>query len=456
MPEWVKTNTSRFPRAKLRKTADVIETADVLSIFHTEGRDADAKAFQTLMAHIKDIDEATSTVLMVQVENEPGILGSPRDVSEAANKVFTAPVPEDLVDFLTNQWDTLHEDLKVNLTDFQSRKSSVSDGAHWEEVLGSSPQTAEQFMAYHYAKYIDYVASKGKEVYPLPLYTNVWLNYNGEDADNGTTPIVAAGGGQPGDYPSGGATSNVLDIWQRFAPNLDFIGPDIYLTSYDKTCDKYRHRGQPLFIPEQRRDDYGARRIWVAYGSHAALGVAPFGIDTVDAADCPFREQYGLLQSVSSHVLKAQRSRGSSVGFYFDPLNADGSDPSAPVTRRWGNFTIIIERCFVFGTPGPGWGMVIYRDDDDSFLLIGSGFQVRAESTHPDSVLTGILRFEEKIVDRETGELKPGRRLNGDETRSGRTAMMPSRNPDYAGFPISITIPARTMIAEVKFYSLEE
>jgi hypothetical protein len=31
--------------------------------------------------------------------------------------------------------------------------------------------------------------------------------------------------------------------------------------------------------------------------------------------------------------------------------------------------------------------------------------------------------------------------------------MMPNEDPDYGGFPIAITIPARTGIAEVEFYS---
>jgi hypothetical protein len=33
---------------------------------------------------------------------------------------------------------------------------------------------------------------------------------------------------------------------------------------------------------------------------------------------------------------------------------------------------------------------------------------------------------------------------------------MPSEDPDYGGFPISVTIPARTMIAEVEVYALQD
>ena len=41
------------------------------------------------------------------------------------------------------------------------------------------------------------------------------------------------------------------------------------------------------------------------------------------------------------------------------------------------------------------------------------------------------------------------------ETRRGRFGMMPTEDPDYGGFPICVTIPARTMIAEIEFYSLD-
>ena len=277
----------------------------------------------------------------------------------------------------------------------------------------------------------------------------------GQDGDN-DFPIVAGGGGHPGDYPSGGGTSTVLDVWQQFAPSLDFIAPDVYLNDYASSCHKYRHRNQPLFIPEQRRDEYGARRIWTAYGSYQAIGVSPFGIDTLEPATNPFTRYYGLLQSVSQIVLEAQTRPDSSVGFFFDELTADGADPSHSVIKHWGEYEVTIERCFVFGKAGPGAGMVIHLGGP-KFLLIGWGFQVRARSLSPTSSFTGFLRFEEKVVvSRETGQLRTLRKLNGDETRSGVFAMMPNEDPDYGGFPICVTIPAHTMIAELEVYSIED
>lgn len=450
-PSWVKTNPRRFPRAKLRKARGVLQTGDVLSIFHDEGCKADAKAFACLLQHVKEVDGEHSTVVMVQVENETGLLGDSRDGSAAAEMRFSEPVPEDLVQFLAQDWDNLHPDIKANLKHF---KAQTNAGGTWEQVFGKGPHTDELFMAYHYAQYLNKVATAGKQEYPIPLYTNVWQNYVGEESDN-DFPIVAGGGGYPGDYPSGGGTSTVLDVWQKFAPSLDFIAPDVYLNDYASSCRKYRHRNQPLFIPEQRRDEYGVRRIWTAYGSFQAIGVSPFGIDTLEPATNPFTKHYGLLKSVSQIVLDAQTRPDSSIGFYFDELAADGTDPSKPITKHWAGYDITIERCFVFGKPGPGAGMVIHLGGP-KFLLIGWGFQVRARSLSPTSTFTGFLRFEEKqVVNSETGELRTLRVLNGDETRSGIFAMMPNEEPDYGGFPICVTIPANTMIAELEVYSIE-
>jgi hypothetical protein len=457
-PPWVKQDPKRFPRAKLRKAGGRLETADVLSIFNPESRKADARAFGALMKHLREFDQSHSTVIMIQVENESGLLGDSRDGSELAEKKFHEPVPEELVDFLSSDWDNLHPDIKEqNLTQFKPRPEGSTTGKRdWEAVFGSSPRTDELFMAYHYALYLNEVASAGKEQYPIPHYTNLWMNYSGQDSDN-DFPVVVGGGGMPGDYPSGGAVSNVMDVWMRFAPQLDFLGPDVYLNDYERSCTKYRHRNQPLFIPEQRRDEYGARRIWIAYGSHAAMGVAPFGVDTVDPEESPFTKHYGLLKSVSAIVLEAQRLQDASIGFCFDEI-PDGASGglSSPVRKTWGDFELTIDRCFVFGKPGPGAGMVINRGDG-KFLLIGWGFQVSAKAVARDSTFTGILKFEDKAVDdEETGRLRTVRVLNGDETRSGAFAMMPNEDPDYGGFPISVTVPARTMIAEVTFYSISD
>lgn len=341
-PHWVKQDNRRCPRAKTMNALGELEISETLTIFHSEAPAADARAFTKLMKHLRDVDGSHSTVIMVQVGNEIGLLGDSRDRSILAEEQFNKPVPADLLQFLDQEWDSLRPELR------QSLKINQKSARSWNEAFGHSKKVDELFMAYHYARYVEQIASAGKAEHPLPLYTNVWQNYVAEDAEDDEFPVVVGGGGAPGDYPSGGGVMNVIDIWQTFAPTLDFIAPDVYLNDYTTSCAKYRHRNQPLFIPEQRRDEYGARRVWKAFGSFQALGTSPFGIDTLEPETKPFRVHYGLLAQVSEQVLQAQAD-GTSVGFFFDdlPETAGLPDPSPAVTAKFGPWKIIIERSFV-------------------------------------------------------------------------------------------------------------
>jgi hypothetical protein len=436
---------------KLRGADGKLKTGDVLTIFGTEAQQADAKAFSTLMQHLKNLDEEHSTVIMVQVENEVGCLGDSRDHSELAEAHFAAPLPDEFRDFLAKDWSSFTDAFQRNLGEL--RQFSLQRGMTWKDLPGDSKRIDELFMAYHYARYVDGVAAAGRSVYLLPLYTNVWQNIIDSDTDN-NLPAIVGGGSDPGDYPSGGGVIDVLDVWQAFTPSLEFIAPDIYLNDYATSCRKYRHSNQPLFIPEQRRDEYGALRIWTAFGSHACLGTSPFGCETVDPMQSPFRKHYVLLAKTSHHILTAQAKGNASVGFFFDEMAADGSDASQKVTTTFGNWNLLIERSFVFGRPSAGSGMVVWTEDD-SFLLIGWGFQVTFKHKSPKAHFNGILRFEEvEVEDVKTGSLRTVRLLNGDETQSGKFAIMPSEDPDYGDFPISITIPARTGIAVCQPYAL--
>ncbi|KAH7085649.1 glycoside hydrolase superfamily [Paraphoma chrysanthemicola] len=449
-PGWVKTNPKRFPRMMIRTAIGGLEVADVLSILEPAVVQADAAAFKALLRHIRDVDHAQSTVLMVQVENEVGLLGDSRDASPTATARFNAPVPMELIDMIRTRWSELHPSLKKNLLTFQHEYQFLEAGTtSWPHALGDSRATDELFMAYHYAVYVEEVARAGKSEYPLPMFTNVWQNYADADTDK-SQPVVVGGGGQPGDYPSGGGVINVLDIWQHFAPSLDFVAPDLYLNDYNAVCAKYRHAGQPLFIPEQRRDDYGARRVWSAYATYGALGASPFAIDSLDGTDNPWRRHFGLLAHVSPSLLAARESNDDTYGFWFDEPAEHGqlAHKHHVVMGAWG---LTIERSFVFGKQGPGFGMVIQLSES-KFLLVGEGFQVRFASTRKGSTFSGILSFVEKERLPGTTQMVTGRSLNGDETRSGELAIMPAQRPDLGSFPICITIPARSGVAEVEVY----
>src|SRR3972149_11370407 len=86
-PNWVKLNPKKYPHIVGRDGEIVISPSPHAKIT----MEADAKAFTAVMKHLKDFDPQ-HTVIMVQVENEPGTYGSTRDFSEEAEKLFQGPV----------------------------------------------------------------------------------------------------------------------------------------------------------------------------------------------------------------------------------------------------------------------------------------------------------------------------------------------------------------------------
>ncbi len=84
-PYWVKKDYTRFPRIQIGngRTVSISGPLELLSTFSDATRDADAAAFAALMRHIKGVDGAQHTVVMMQVENEVGVLRDSRDRSPA-------------------------------------------------------------------------------------------------------------------------------------------------------------------------------------------------------------------------------------------------------------------------------------------------------------------------------------------------------------------------------------
>ncbi|OAK94162.1 glycoside hydrolase [Phaeosphaeriaceae sp. SRC1lsM3a] len=455
VPAWVKKDVKRFPRVQVLEAGGRKRTQELLSPFCEEAWTADARAFGALMAHLKEFDGQHSTVLMVQVENETGLLGDSRDRSRIANQKFQEPVPTALLQALQSKKADLHPEFHKRYPEIYSETAGE---ATWMDVFGKKDviDAEEMFMAHYYSSYIHHVASAGKAAYPIPLYANVWLNVDDPSGMDLTgLPPIVGGGGKAGVYPSGGPCPHTMDVYIHNAPSLDFIGPDLYFHDYETTCRNYRHGGQPLFIPEQQRNEKGARRVWLAYGTYLSLGCSPFGIDSLQASESAFTKHYGLINSLRKQILDAQANRPEDMmGFFFDDIVGDNVEEKS-WTKVMGEFEVIVERAFVFGKPGPGAGMVIHQGDG-KFLCAGWGFNLHFKSTKPKSTFTGILHAEEKEVDVETCELSTLKLLGGDETRSGKFLIMPNEDPDYGGFPIAVTIPARTCIAECWAYSLEE
>jgi hypothetical protein len=268
-PEWVKRDRARFRRV-LR--ADGTEM-QVLSSFCAVSRDADSAAFGALMAHLKKIDASTGTVIAVQVENEPGILGCDRDYSPEGKDAAREQTPAAVLDFIKTRgcgpaWDAWQ-----------------ANGAHsrgsWAELFGI--HGSEFALAYSVATYIDAVAAAGKRAFGLPLYVNVWI---GEQ-----------GWGIPGCYPAGGAVGRALDIWKAAATHIGLIAPDIYVgnfSEYSALCGIYSREDNPLFVPESGADDRNALNMMRAVAEYGAIGYCCFAIDSVLAPGGEIRQESAL------------------------------------------------------------------------------------------------------------------------------------------------------------------
>ncbi|KXT12691.1 hypothetical protein AC579_3268, partial [Pseudocercospora musae] len=392
-PAWVKRNTARFPQAEICTSAGEMKPSDAVSVFGHHAQLSDSKAFAALMQHLKEVDGQNHTVLMVQVENEVGILGDSRDRSRLAESIWRQAVPADFLQGLKRQWSELNATFQRNWTHL--RMISPLEMMTWEDLAMGDPSLLDElFMAYHFARYLEKVAAAGKAEYNLPMYTNVWQNYAAQDRDTNISNVS----GRPGDYPSGGGVANVLDVWKIFAPSLDIIAPDIYLNDYASSCATYRHCNQTLLISQQRRDEYGARRIWQAYGSYKCIGTSPFGIDTfMTAEDNPFKRHYALIQRVQRFILTTQEiETQTGFGFYFDELADADNQRHDTWHHTFSHWDLKVERASWLPN-STGFGMIIQLDENQ-FLLIGWGYQVSFTTKRSGVQFTGIRRFDEMAV----------------------------------------------------------
>ncbi|MGI5423747.1 hypothetical protein [Streptomyces sp. CA-179760] len=132
------------------------ELYDNLSPFSADNRDADATAFAAFMKHLARVDGREKTVIMVQVENEVGLLGAARSHGADATAAWEAPVPPALV-----------EALRAEAFPYVSAPAE-SPAPTWDSLKVDADRTAELFMAWHYAAYIEHVAAAGREHHDGP------------------------------------------------------------------------------------------------------------------------------------------------------------------------------------------------------------------------------------------------------------------------------------------------
>ena len=389
VPAWVKADPKRFPHT-IRPDGEPI---DVLSPMSHNTLEADKAAFAALMRHLKQIDGEQHTVLMIQVENESGNIGSVRDNSPESNQEIAGAVPRDLLAATNKQPGT------------------------WSQVFGSDAD--EIFQVYHQAKYINAIAAAGKAEFAIPCYINAWIDPPAAELPQRQvdTPGIA--------YPSGGAVQKMVGLWRKLAPSIDMIGPDIYTSDspfYRELIKAYHRADNPLWIPETGRDDSYGKFFFYALGN-GAIGFSPFGVDQSGwniLGDQPWKAH------ASNFALIGPMSREIAQLEYEGKLKTAVEEPGQTVQELdFGGWQATVAYGFpqpdgrsAPGTKDAHGAALVAQLGPDEFLVTGVDASV---SFHlPDKlpwIHSQIVSAEQGTY--EDGVWKPLKLLNGDETDRG-------------------------------------
>lgn len=407
-PAWVKMDLDRFKRGEIVKGQPKTSLQNfhnmpytTLSYLCEETRKADEKAFAMLMKHLKEVDGAQKTVLMVQVENETGLQGSARERSDIADAAFAGQVPVELIAWLKANTADMAPDVKAAV-------ESAPDAGDWATVFG--PVAEELFSAYHIASYVDAVAAAGRAEYDLPMAVNCWLDK----------------GQKPGEFPSGGPVARVMEVWQYCAPHIDVFAPDIYVQNFCEVCESYTKRGNPLMIPETATHSHAAPRLIYTVGHHHALGFSPFGFEDMGGT---FSDTTAYLFGIdTSDPLLSTPQSVEEYAWCTDtlqkmmPLLTDAYGTNrlqAVISEQPGKDMMLFEK---FGFKALMNLPIIERKDGvclalqtepDTFYVIANACLVAPFSTDRSKPNVDILALEEgKFVD---GQWQVTCRLNGDE-----------------------------------------
>lgn len=397
VPSWMKKDTDTYWRVK-KTNGDSINTISPLCEAAVE---KDAKAFAKIMAYIKEIDEQESTVVFVQVENEIGLLGTERDYSIIGNELFKNEIPE------------------------QIGKEYGTSG-DWKQAFLANAE--EYFMAYYFAKAVETITAAGRREYPIPCYTNAWLRQHPWHA---------------GSYPSGGPVKEVHKIWKQMAPSLFTLAPDIYVPYVPDVLDEYCYAGNPLVVPEVRKDAVTASYCLYAFGKHNAICYSPFGIEDLgmspDEIDKPPMEMMIALNIDPSAFdiagSKAYLAKTYDLIKQMQPLLMQyrGTNQLQSYVKKsetdYGNYfrfrAYDIAVSYTPRTPQkPVAAGIIFELEEDRFLVVGTMSSLTFRAKAGENKKVDFLRLEEGELVK--GEWKAGRILNGDEKMVFQFRDMPS------------------------------
>ena len=422
-PEWFKRDYARYPRAQTAQGKPL----EIASAFSENVFKADNTAFGRWLTHIAEFDK-NNTVIMIQIENEIGMLESARDYSPEANELYVQAVPTRLMNYLQDNKISLHPQMVEKWGEGGFKTTGT-----WTEIFGDDIYTEEIFMAYHYALYVERMAQSARLVYNVPLYVNAAMNSRGR---------------KPGEYPSAGPLAHLIDIWRCGAPSIDFISPDIYDKGFTDWTSQYKRPANPLFIPEMRLTPNNGVQAFYAFGEHEALGVSPFSIENGDdSPEAANVKAYACLREMMP-LLTSHQGQNYSKGLLFDMDNKERiiEDGDFKITCRH-FFTLPWDSRATDGSQWPEGGGIILRLAPNEYIVAGSGIVVTFEHKTEalEQMRLGEDGFAEKGEDgsskskaRWRGQRRAGivscdevkvnadgstsfvRRLNGDEDHQGR------------------------------------
>ncbi|KAF2336858.1 mannonate dehydratase [Flavobacterium daemonense] len=393
-PTWVKLNQKKYPRIKDDKN----KSHEILTPFSENNLMADVNAFQKLMKHIKDFDQKEQTVIMIQVENEIGMLPTARDYCPMANAAFQKEVPSEFLKYLQqNKEKLVPEFLEI------WKKNGFKTKGNWEQVFGKGIQTDEIFMAWYFSEFANKVARAGKEAYALPMFVNAALN---------------APEKKPGEYPSAGPLPHLMDVWKAAGTAIDFLSPDFYNPNFKHWNDLFTSQGDPLFIPEHRFDNTAPFKGLYAIGHYEAIGFSPFSIESVaDAKKEPLGKIYELVKQLTP-IIEANKGQGKIDGVLLDKENQ-------LQIIQMGNYEFTFKHDYTLnwsdGAKAEVWPMtsaIVIEIAPDEFYISGSGIVVTFKPLKNKELNAGILKTDQGIF--ENGVWKTIRHFNGDQTHQGR------------------------------------
>lgn len=410
-PGWVKRDEGRFPRVRKRNG----EAEEIVSPFSREALEADARAFGEMMKWVKGFDERENTVVMVQVENEVGMIPEARDHSELAEAAWRGAVPSELIDGLMKG---------VMGPEVQGlwEKAGKRSGS-WAEVFGESAWGDEVFTAWSLAKYVEEVAARGKREYGLPMFVNAALMRPGYE---------------PGRYPGGGPLPHLMEVWKLAAPSVDMLCPDVYFPNFSEWVGKYRRGGNGMFVPEMAASWRVGGNAVVAIGKYGSMGVAPFAIEDQEGEKGDIiGGLYGVLRGMEGLVLEKQAEgkggvtgMGPEVGFGWEvskePARAElggvvfeGRFDAGGVVTEEGTTVLPTLGAHRWDAPAgtPRGGVMIVQVGEEEFVLVGMGVVVTFAPKDGKGKV-GIEWVQEGRF--EEGKWVGGRWLNGDQTHQGR------------------------------------